>query len=111
MYQYYRSIKSEDGTNPFFAYNTFDVTAYLSSRYKSNNQSVMGRLINNLVYALNQHKNLLRCIVVIPDDNIVKHVRSSTKYWDEQIEEITSWLVREFEKALMSYKDFFATQV
>ena len=87
------------------AISTFEVTTFVSSRHKSNNPSVMGRLINNLIFAINQHKQLPKCIVIILDDDIVKYIHSS-KCMPVQIATITGWISKEMCKVIQTYREF-----
>ena len=105
LQHYYRHIKDEDGKSPYYCYNTFEVTEFFSSRYKTNNASTLGRIINNLVFTLNKHGQLPRCIVVVPDDDIIKHFKDSP-FLKAQVDTITQWLTNKFTRAIKAYKEF-----
>ena len=99
-----KHTKSDQDRSLHYCHNSFEVIQYVSSKYKSSNPSVLGRFVNNLVYGLNKHKQLPKVIVIVPDDDIVKHVKSSDVMMI-QIGTITEWIVKEITKAIQSYKE------
>ena len=106
--QYFKEAKFDHGrTHALYAFNNFEVTEFVSSKYKSHNPSVLGQLLNNLMYALNTCKtNLPKVIAVVLDDDVVKNVHAkNNKSGEVQLNIITEWLLREFEKCITIYKD------
>ena len=103
--QYFKEAKIDHGMkHALYAFNTFEVTEFVSSKYKSHNKSPLGHLLNNLMYALNTCKtNLLKLIVVAMDDDTAKNVKS--KDVEIQLPMLTEWIVHEFEKAVTCFKE------
>ena len=104
--QHFKEAKIDRGQkHALYAFNTFEVTEFVSSKYKSLNCSVAGRLLNNLLYAFNTCKtNLPKVIVMLPDDDIAKNIRSSQTH-AEELKVITSWLIKEVQKAIHIFKE------
>ena len=101
--QFFNCPKANQGRGTHYSFDNFEVTEYLSSKYKSSNPSTIGRLVNNLVYGLNKHKTLPRVIVFVPDDDIVKNIKTSDVMI--RIVTITEWVVKECHKAITTYKE------
>ena len=102
--QHFNNPRKEDSRSPFYSFSTFEVTESLSSKYKSSNPSVMGRIVNNVVYGLNKHKKLPKIIVLVPDDDLVRGIHC-TDVMLIQISMITEWVVGEIVKAIEMYKE------
>ena len=88
-----------------YSFNTFDVTEFMNSKYKSTNPSTLGRLINSLVYGLNKHRRLPKLITVITDDDIVRTIKTGAQMKSE-VTMVVSWIMKEFSRAISAYKDF-----
>ena len=67
--------------------------------------SVISRIRNNLVKALNEHNTLPKAIIVVLDDDITKTL-SLDKEFSITVGRILSWLVKEFHKCIAIYKDW-----
>ena len=87
-----------------FTFANFEVRTFFSSSYKSNIKSVLGRIRNNLVRALNEHTTLPRTIVVVLDDDVTKTMCHIDNF-SYNAGRLVEWLMREFTRCLESYKD------
>ena len=96
----------QHGNYDTFAFDQFEVRGFFSSR-GGHNRSVLGRLVNNLLKALNEHTILPRLITVVMDDDVIREIKpvESRGGTSEQIEILLNWLIREFEQSIESYKD------
>ena len=109
--QYYKGIKSDLGDYATFAFKNFEVREFLSSRRESHVRSVLTRIRNNLVHGFNDQVALPKLIVVVMDDDIIKNIYGNCL--EEailQIEPLINWLVREFEKLILTMKDVLPTR-
>ena len=52
-----------------YAFQNVDVSDYSSSQFTSHNRSTVGRIINNLVRAFNEH-NPLPFVFILDDDTL-----------------------------------------
>ena len=105
--KYFKGPKIEENKHALCTFNTFEVTEFVSSRYHSHNPSVLGRYVNNLVYVLNKSstEGLPRLIVVVTDDDIVKNIKMMSTA-SLQIGILFDWLTKEFNKAIVSFRDY-----
>ena len=95
-----------------FAFENFEVKELLTTRY-SNDRNVLSRLRNSLITGLNSYSQMPRLIVVVLDDDIVRYVDSKHKddvVLSVEIGKITEWLAREFERAILSYRDYLPSK-
>ena len=107
--QFFNNPRNAEGGSPFYTFNTFEVIEYLSSKYKSSNPSVSGRIINNFVYGLNKHRQLPKLVVIIPDNDIVKGIHSQDDIM-VIIGMVTEWIVRECNRAIETYQENLASK-
>ena len=102
-HQYFKgNEKSQCNT---YTFTKYEVRDFISSQYKSNIRSLLGRLVNSLYKGLNKHSALPRLIVVILDDDLVSSIDYRKSDCDETLHKLTSWLMREFAKAIRATKD------
>lgn len=101
--RFFKEVKIDNGnTHALYSFNTFDVSEYVSSKYKSHNKSVIGRILNNLIYTLNNCKaNLPKLIVMVLDDDVAKNVSDMQ---GTQLKIVTDWLLTECEKCIWVFK-------
>ena len=88
-----------------YTFKNFEVKAIVTKDYNNWNRSPPGRLLNNLITAINEHGSLPKLIVMVLDDDMIRRIRLED-FAETQIKEITEWLVREVAKAVTIYKDF-----
>ena len=68
--QYYKEVRdSKTGESAMYAFQNVDVSDYSSSQFTSHNRSTVGRIINNLVRAFNEH-NPLPFVFILDDDTL-----------------------------------------
>ena len=106
-HQYYKENKHE-GKHMTYLFEHFEVKDLLSTRY-SNDRNVLSRLRNSLITALNQYYPVPRLIAVVMDDDITRYIDSRDKedlVLTVEIGTIVEWITREFERAILSFKDY-----
>ena len=101
--QHFKDKKGNDQAG-LYSFNTFEVSQFVSSKYKSHNPSPLGRIINNLIYALNKHLMLPKLIVVVVDEDLVRAIRVS-RITAADVSSIIEWLMKEFTRAIDEYKE------
>ena len=101
---YYKRIGLDRESNKTFAFTNFEMRDFFSSEYKSHNRSAVGRILNNLINALNEHNTLPKLIVMVIDNDMVKHINESGTFM--KIRDIVKWLPRESCRAVLSYKEY-----
>ena len=102
--QYFRDNKHE-GKPMMYTFEKFEVKEFLSTKY-SGNKSPMGRILNNLIYAVNSYLQVPKLIVFILDADLTRYVHSDDDLTNTiHIGKITEWLVREVFRTLESFKD------
>ena len=104
MQQHFKNPCTDDGYSPFYSFKTYEVIEFLSSKYKSSNPSPASRLINNIVYGFNRHRQLPKLIILVPDDDIVKNIKSSEAMMIT-IGMVSEWITREVLRAVESDKE------
>ena len=102
--EYFRQIKHA-GEPDTFTFKNYEVRAFLSKN-DSFNRNPAGRLINNLVKGLNEHKKLPKLILFILDDDTIKHIKFNAGS-EVYVQKISTWLVAETGKAVDICKDFY----
>ena len=99
-----RAFNTSAGTK-FFMKEQFDVKLFASDRYTSNNPSLICRMRNHLVEAINQNILLPKLIVVIFDRDFI----ATISHDDCGISFICgidiNWLAKEFSKIIQCHKD------
>ena len=94
-----------------FAKENYEILSFASSKYASNNKSVIGRVRNELLSAMKQETYLPKLIVVILDDDVIRclDVSNSSSYvvWKRAIH----WLMNKFKQDIMDHKQFLPTKV
>ena len=88
-----------------YGFQNFELRTFFSSRYSSHNRSTAGRILNKFINALNEHNTLPKLVIVILDDDLVYDIPNDSNLFSK-IHNISTWLIREFEKNLEIYKDY-----
>ena len=100
-------MKNQDGSSSTYSFEHFEVRDFSSSQYHSHNHSTMGRILNCLINALNEHNTLPKLIVVVLDDDIAATFEKSGKQdIPQQLHRVTRWLVWQFDRAIKTYNDY-----
>ena len=90
----------------------FDVSGYMNGRFTSSNPSMIGRLFNALISAINGKEEsktvtlLPKYIVVVPDDNIIKSLNHYGAGMGTALNKMIEKVMNEHEKALKIYCDY-----
>ena len=105
FHQYYHDNRHE-GRPMTYAFQRYEVKEYLSTKF-SNNKSSLSRICNNLIAAINSYETTPKVVVVVLDGDVLKGVHSNDDLtMTIHIGRITEWLVREFFRAIESFKDY-----
>ena len=96
-----RGHESYDG----YIKETFDVSGYVNSKFKSDNPSVLCRLINALIKAINVEHVLPKWIVVVPDDDIIRALNHSKYGISNTLGRLVDHVMKEQEKAVTTAKE------
>ena len=92
--------------NPFYAFQNYEVCEFSNNSYDSLYRSMAGHIRNSLIKAVNEHNTLPKLIIVILDDDLIYGVSKKSDLDDhQQLHILTAWLMTEFEKAILAYKD------
>ena len=107
-----RHYKHAEGPNPnydketaHYTFKHYEVREFSSNQYDSFFHNPAGRIRNTFVKAISEHNTLPQLIVVILDDNLYSQQGNKEIEIHDYIHVLTSWLVTEFEKVLLAYKD------
>ena len=104
--QHYRGIKGDHGFYSTFAFEHYEIREFLSGKKESHIRSAMGRIRSNLYRAFDEQAGIPKLIVVIIDDDILRDIYGDSE--DEvldQVHPLMSWLLREFERGILAFKD------
>ena len=107
----FKEMKKSDNKPDSFCYENFEVRPFFSSKFSSSNPSVICRIRNNLVKALNEHNTLPKAIIIVLDDDIIKSIPTHSKNkvkidFSVSARHSLSWLARELHKLLDIYKSW-----
>ena len=80
-YGEYFLMNSSKGISEGYMRKGFDVKAYYSNKFVTNNRSVLSRIRNNLVKAVNDNYLLPKAIIMILDYDILQDLEFS-KCWN-----------------------------
>ena len=83
--EYFKNSKNKDGQHKTFTYNQFEVREFFTDSQSNEitHNSVSGRILNQLIRALNMHSNLPKLIVCVLDDDIVRGTRYHGIYFKQ----------------------------
>ena len=62
----------------------FEVSYFASNSSFSHERNALGRLRNNLVFAMNTKKMLPKMLVVILEDDVIKYLEAQTRFEEKQ---------------------------
>ena len=99
--QYFMKMPEDDS----YTKQHYDVKYVASAYAKSNHKSTIGRLRNNVAFAIKNFVNLPKIIVVILEEDVIKRItqNKNLKYlYDRYIK----WLSNEIRKMIMTQNDF-----
>ena len=106
--RYFKDNTDEFGDNTSFTFENLEAKGFFSSKESSHNRSPLGRVLNNLIWAINEQKNLLKLILMVLDDDIIRHIKvTSNGSYAFQMGIVLTWLIMEMEKAVNTYKENF----
>ena len=104
-YQDYYKQSGLSAENKMYGFTNFEIRDFFSSKNTSLNRIVAGRIINNLINALNEHNTLPKLIVVIQDDDIIYDMQDKPSLFFI-VKGLITWMMRETTKAIEIYKDY-----
>ena len=85
----------------------FDVKSVISSQYSNNIRSLVGRIRNNVVVAVNEFVNLPKFIVMTLENDLIQ---ATLMIDDDELEgafnKIMNWLMNEIRKILMTQNEY-----
>ena len=110
--KYYKENKDDLGRPRTFVFDQFEVRGFFSSDDDSHNRSPLGRIVNNLIKSLNDHNSIPQLIVVVMDDDVVRHIKSmndgSVSF---QLGTVIGWMVQQYERNIEAYKKFLPNKI
>ena len=86
-----------------YIYDYYNVKLYTANPL-SEIRNTMTRLVNSLTKALNDATMLPRIILIIPDDNILRHIKDLTDIKPVCVG-VINWIMNEMDKVIQSKKD------
>ena len=108
---YFKNLKSEDGTPTTYSYLNYEVRAYLTSQHTLNVKNILSRLRNALITALNEHAVLPKLITIVPDDDIINQViDDDNQELSFHYERLLSGLCNLFTKTIDCFKDLLPSK-
>ena len=84
----------------------FEIKAWVSDAFTSNNKSLIGRVCNLLVEAIRSETYLPKLIVLALDDDLVSRFDSDKPGNAFIIGKALDWLMREFGRIISAYKEY-----
>ena len=108
--QNYQQINPDAANSDrFYAFSSFEVCDFFSSSFTSHNRSCAGRIINNLIKALNEFNTLPKLVVCVLDNDLVRNIDNGKNMYS-RVKRLAKWLMKEFTKAVDIYKDFIPSK-
>ena len=96
-----RDYRKYDGyTNQFYG-----VTTFATNKFNSNNPSLISRMHNQLVRAINEEILLPKIIVVVPDEDILSLVQCNKEDFTYNCSSITDWLMKQYTRIMLEYRN------
>ena len=97
--------RNTDGSHISFILDHYDVKAFTTSRYLSHDRSVVSRFRNLLVKAIHEEILLLKAIVLVPEDDIIRNIQYEGPDVIEAYKRIVQWISKEIHRVILAYKD------
>ena len=90
--------------NKFFMKENFALKVYATDRYSSNNPSLLSRLRNQLINAINENVLLPKIILVVLDRDVINIVKTDDFGLSLIFGTVLDWLARKYTRQVESQK-------
>ena len=107
---YFKKNMDKEGKPITFTFKQFEVRSFFNSKYVSHDPSVLSRIHNCLVKALNENATLPKVIIFVLDNGILKEMAHNGSGISIKIETQLNWLLKECEKVVTMYKAFLPSK-
>ena len=103
-YQSYEVYFTKQSAEGYYTKDNFDMTGFVSSRFNTN-PSAIGRFRNGLVKGIEDQIQLPKYVVIVPDDDIIKMFRHTTKGLSKAFGRVIEKMMTDFDKIIEIHKD------
>ena len=88
----------------------YEVSGFLNNKRNSLDNSTVSRLRNLFPVALGSYASLPKLLVIVPDDDVIMYIRSRRWKMRPTIKSVVVWLMSEYDKMILAYKDYLPTK-
>ena len=85
--------------------SNYDVNYYATNKFCSQNPSMIGRIRNQLIRAINAQQTFPKLVILVLDDDLLSVIDKNRRSNEHTIRKMINWLMRQFERIVEAQKE------
>ena len=105
--QFNKFYYEKPDTEECYMKDTFEIVAFMNNKDLSYDENILNRFRNNLIGAITDQKVLLKIIVIVTDNDILRY------FWYKNKDDVQTgytrllkWLMSQYDRMILTQKEF-----